>query len=83
MWRSVVGKPLMIQEHDDRRIEALKRRLGIGTKVDVVRAGLELLEGEADRQARVARWRRAVRLARATSRSVNAEFRRYSRLARS
>ena len=39
----------MIQEEDERRIERLKRRLGIQRKVDVLRAGIALLEKEADR----------------------------------
>ena len=74
-----MGKPLMIQEGDDSRIEQLKRRLGVRTKVDVVRAGLDLLEREAERRGRIARWRRAVTLARPTSRAVNAEFRSHAR----
>jgi hypothetical protein len=78
-----MGKPLMIQEHDDERIEDLKKRLGVRTKVDVVRAGLSLLEREADQRRRVARWRRAARLAASTSRAANADFRSGSRLRRS
>jgi hypothetical protein len=77
-----MGRPLMIQETDDRRIEDLKKRLRVRTQVDVVRAGLTLLEREAERRARVVRWRRAVRLAAATSRAVNAELRAHSRLRR-
>ena len=75
-----MGRPLMIQEHDDRRIENLKKRLGVRTKVDVVRAGLGLLEREAERQARVVRWQRAARAAAASSRTVNAGFRAHTRL---
>ncbi len=77
-----MGRPLMIQEADNRRIEDLKKRLRVRTKVDVVRAGLTLLEREAERRARIGRWRRAVRLAAATSRAVNAELRAPSRLRR-
>jgi hypothetical protein len=77
-----MGKPLMIQEDDDRRIDELKRRLGIDRKVDVVRAGLELLEAQADRRERSVRWRRAAGHAAATSRQVNAGFRGHSRLKR-
>jgi hypothetical protein len=78
-----MGKPLMIQEEDERRIELLKRRLGIRHKVGVVRAGIELLEREAERRERVRRWRRSAALAAATSREVNAEFQSHSRLKRS
>jgi hypothetical protein len=75
-----VGRPLMIQEDDDRRIEDLKQRIGVRTKVDVVRAGLALLEREAERQARIAGWQRAARASAASSREVNAELRRNTRL---
>lgn len=77
-----MGKPLMIQEDDDRRIERLKRRLGIGRKVDVVRAGMALLEEQAERAERARRWKRAAATVAATSREVNADFRRHSRLKR-
>jgi len=77
-----MGRPLMIQEEDERRIESLKRRLGIQRKVDVLRAGMNLLEKEAERQERVLRWKRAVSIAARTSREVNADFQRHSRLKR-
>jgi hypothetical protein len=77
-----MGKPLMIQAHDDLRIERLKRRLGIERKVDVVRAGIELLEAQAERQERALRWRRAARAAAPTSRRVNDDFHSHSRLKR-
>jgi len=50
-----MGKLLMIQPEDDTRIESLKKKLGVRTKVDVVRAGLQLLELQADRQGRISR----------------------------
>jgi hypothetical protein len=78
-----MGKPLMIQEEDERRIDSLKRRLKIAHKVDVLRAGIELLEKEADRRERILRWKRAAGLAAKTSREVSADFRPYSRLKRS
>ena len=46
----------MIQEADDRRIERLKRRLGIEHKVDVLRAGMDLLEAQATRDERALKW---------------------------
>lgn len=76
------GKPQMIQEEDERRIESLKRRLGIQRKVDVLRAGIELLEKEAERRERIRRWKRAADLAASTSREVNAGIRQQSRLGR-
>jgi len=77
-----MGKPLMIQEEDDRRIESLRRRLGIQRKVDVLRAGIDLLEKDAERRERVLRWKRAAALVSSTSRQVNAEFQSHSRLKR-
>ena len=77
-----MGKPLMIQEEDERRIDILKRRLGIQHKVDVLRAGIDLLEKEAERRERIRRWKRASALVAPTSREVNAEFRTNSRLKR-
>lgn len=77
-----MGKPLMIQEEDDRRIESLKRRLGIERKVDVVRAGIVLLEREAERRERIRRWKRAATLVAPASREMNAEFQAHSRLKR-
>jgi hypothetical protein len=78
-----MGKPLMIQEEDERRIETLKRRLKIAHKVDIVRAGIDLLEKEADRRDRILRWKRSAALAAKTSKEVNADFRPYSRMKRS
>ena len=75
-----MGKPLMIQEADDERIESLKKRLGLESKIGVVRAGIDLLEKEADRQDKLKRWRRAAALAAKTSREVNEDFRRYSEI---
>jgi hypothetical protein len=78
-----MGKPLMLQEEDDERIEALRKQLGIHTKVGVVRTAIDLLEQDARRREASQRWRRAAGLAAATSRAVNSEFRGYSRLKRS
>ena len=75
-----VGVPLMLQEADARRIEALKKQIGARTKVEVVRTALDLLEREAERSARVVRWERAVKITAATSRRALAEFRSQSRL---
>jgi hypothetical protein len=73
----------MIQEADDERIESLKKRLGIATKIDVVRAGMDLLEHEASRRDRLERWKRAAGRVAVDSSRVNAEFRVHTRLKRS
>lgn len=75
-----MGRPLMLQDADAERIEALKKRLHARTKIEVVRTALDLLERDADRAERVERWRRAAALAAAESRHVLADFRSASRL---
>jgi len=77
-----MGRPLMLQEADATRIETLKRRLGARTKIEVVRSALDLLERDADRVDRVARWRRAAQMVAPESRRVLRDFRGHSRLAR-
>ncbi len=75
-----MGKLLMLQQADDDRIEALKRRLKAPTKIAVVRSALDLLEEKAARDARVARWGRAVKAVAAESRKVQKEFAAHGRL---
>ena len=77
-----MGKPLMLQEADADRIETLKKRIGARTKIQVVRSALDLLERDAERAERVARWRKAVNLVQPESRTVLREFQRHSRLRR-
>ena len=77
-----MGKPLMLQEADAERIEALKKRLGARTKIDVVRSALDLLERDADKTERVARWRKSAGMVATESRKVSREFQRHSRLRR-
>lgn len=75
-----MGIPLMIQETDNRRIESLKKDLHIHKKIDVVRAGLELLEKEAERLKRIKRWKHAAKLVAKHSNEVNKEFQSHSRI---
>ena len=77
-----MGKPLMLQEPDAERIEALQKRLDVRTKIDVVRRALDLLEQEAERAERMARWRKATRLVAGESHRVLRDFQRHSRLRR-
>ena len=77
-----MGKPLMLQEADAERIETLKKRLGVRTKIDVVRSALDLLERDAEKTERVVRWRKAARMVAAESRKVSREFQHHSRLGR-
>jgi hypothetical protein len=77
-----MGKPLMLQEADADRIETLKKRLGARTKIQVVRSALDLLERDAERAERVARWRKAVKLVAPEGQKVMREFQRHSRLRR-
>lgn len=75
-----MGKLMMIQKKDDERIEALKQCLHIPKKIDVVRAGLQLLEIEAERLKRMARWKHAAKLVAKSSDAVNKEFQKHSRI---
>lgn len=77
-----MGKPLMIQVEDAEKIESLKVKLGAKTKIEVVRAGLVLLEQQTERQSRIERWKRATKAAMAGSAEVNQEFQKHSRIKR-
>ena len=77
-----MGKLLMLQEADADRIEALKKRLGARTKIDIVRSALDLLERDAEKTERTLRWRKAARMVAVESRKVSREFQRHSRLRR-
>ncbi len=69
-----MGKPLMIQEDDDKRIEELRRKLGIKTKVQVLRQALGLLEKDAEKLERIQRWKRSAKVAAQSSKEVLADF---------
>jgi hypothetical protein len=56
-----MGKPMMIQEVDFAKIELLKEKLGLDTKVQVLRRALDLLEAEVSKNARIERWKKAVK----------------------
>ena len=77
-----MGKPLMLQEADAKRIEALKKRLGARTRIAVVRSALALLERDVARTERVARWQKAARMVAGESQRVSREFQRHSHLRR-
>ena len=77
-----MGKPLMLQQADAERIESLKKRLGARTKIEVVRSALDLLEHDAERVERVAKWRKAAGLVTRASRAALRDFRPRSRLDR-
>jgi hypothetical protein len=72
----------MLQEADAERIETLKKRLGARTKIEVVRSALDLLERDAERAERVARWRKAAGIVARESQKVSREFQRHNRLGR-
>jgi len=57
-----MGKPLMIQEEDDLRINQLKDRIKAKSKVDVVRKALTLLEDDLLKLDRIQRWEKAAKI---------------------
>ena len=75
-----MGIPLMIQEQDNQRIEHLKKDFGIHKKIDVIRAGLDLLEQEVERMKKIKRWKHAAKLVAKGSHAINKEFQAHSRL---
>ncbi|HLB41724.1 MAG TPA: hypothetical protein VJN02_02530 [Gammaproteobacteria bacterium] len=75
-----MGIPLMIQKKDNQRIEHLKKDFGILKKIDVIRAGLALLEKEAARKKRIKRWQQAAKLVSKSSHKINKEFQHHSRI---
>lgn len=77
-----MGKPLMLQEADDARIESLKKRMRARTKIEVVRSALDLLERDTERSERVVKWRKAAGVVARESRVALRDFRPHSRLRR-
>lgn len=78
--RIYMGKPLMIQEDDNRRLESLKKALGAKSKVQVLRDALDALDRDLQRERRIRSWKRSAALVRADSARVNREFQPHSRL---
>ena len=74
-----MSKLLTIQDKDRERIENLMKDFHIKKQIDVVRAGLDLLEKEAIRIKRVKRWKQAAKAVAENSKSVNKEFQKHSR----
>jgi len=77
-----MGKPLMIQQADDDRIDALKTRLQARTKIEVVRCALALLERETERREKAEQWKLAAARVARESRTTLREFRPHTRLDR-
>lgn len=75
-----MGVPVMIQDRDNEMIEHLKKDLGIHKKIEVIRAGLVLLDKEAKRLKQLKRWENAAKLVVENSDEINKEFQKYSRL---
>lgn len=75
-----MGIPLMLQEKDNERIEHLKKDLGIDKKIDVLRAGLTLLEKDVERMKKIKRWKQAAKRVAENSNRVNKEFQAHSRM---
>ncbi len=69
-----MGKPLMIQEQDNEKIEELKKKLGMKTKIEVLRSALVLLEEKLLKEARIKRWKNASHIVGAASMEVLKEF---------
>jgi hypothetical protein len=77
-----MGVPLMIQDKDNQLIEQLKKDCGIHKKIDVIRAGLILLQKEVARTKKAKRWKQAAQLVSKNSGETNKAFQRHSRIKR-
>ncbi len=69
-----MGKPMMIQNDDDKRIERLKRKLNAKSKVQVLRSALDLLEAQVEKAEKLVKWARAAKIVSASSREVMEDF---------
>jgi hypothetical protein len=69
-----MGKPLMIQQHDNDKIEELKEKLGMKTKIEVLRSALILLEEKLLKEARIKRWKKASHIVGNSSMEVLKKF---------
>ena len=78
-----MSKLITIQDYDRERIEKLMKELHIKKQIDVVRAGLDLLEKEALRIKKIKRWQQAASTVSASSKAINKEFRKQTRLKKS
>jgi hypothetical protein len=77
-----MGKPMMIQDDDDQKIESLKKRLGAKTKIEVLRIALQLLETDLARSERVKRWQKAVKVVGTSGLDILREFQTSKRFAK-
>lgn len=78
-----MSKLLTIQDKDRERIEKLMKEMNIKKQIDVLRAGLDLLEKEAARIRQINRWKQAAKAVCENSRKINKEFQKHSRLKKS
>ncbi len=69
-----MSRLLTIQDKDRERIEHLMKDFHIKKQIDVVRAGLALLEKEASRAERTRRWQQAAKAVSENSKAINKEF---------
>lgn len=73
-----MGKPLTIQDSDDKKIDELKDYFQATSKIAVVRMALELLDQERIRQEKSKQWSRAVKAVKKSSADTNRDFRKSS-----
>lgn len=57
-----MGKPFTIQIEDDLKIEDLKKKTGLKTKIEVVRMALNALESELTKKQKIQRWAKAAKI---------------------
>ncbi|MEQ1721540.1 MAG: hypothetical protein ABL930_00060 [Pseudobdellovibrio sp.] len=57
-----MGKPFTIQIEDDLKIEDLKKKTGLKTKIEVVRMALNVLESELVKKQKIQRWAKVAKI---------------------
>lgn len=73
-----MGKPLTIQDSDNKKIDELKDYFQAASKIAVVRMALELLDQERIRQEKSKQRSRAVKAVKKSSADTNKDFRKAS-----
>lgn len=78
-----MSKLLTIQDKDRVRIERLMKELHINKQIDIVRAGLDLLEKEAERARKINRWKQAAAAVAKNSKATNKDYQKQARIKKS
>lgn len=71
---------LKLKDEDLERLEYLQDAMKEKSKIDVLRKSLALLEEKVEKEKRVLQWRKAAKLVSKTSKEVNLDFQKNSKI---